>query len=204
MRRGPDGIVRFGGPIRDAGFHDYTEYWGKRYERVVFAGATHFTVTKNISVTALGYYDAFANGFTQSHAVGLWTSKGTLLGSVTVTNSAPLENFFRYVSLSQAVKLQAGQTYVVGGVSGSEDYQFDPTSITFASGITFDASAYISSGTLAFPNSSDNTPGYWGGSFLFGGGNSGPLLQNSDPIDIPTTADFSVIGQVQTGNPSHE
>ncbi len=80
-----------------------------------------FTVgPQNLSVTDLGVLDlhsiAAGTGLVADHPVSLWDSSGTLLATATVPAgaSATLVHGFRFVGLSSAVQLQAGQSYVLG------------------------------------------------------------------------------------------
>ena len=90
-------------------------------------GATigyQFTIgATNLQVTALGIWDGAndgsgsgADGLLVAHDVGLWSSGGTLIGSVTVPSgtAAFLDGEFRYVSLLAPVQLTTGQIYSLG------------------------------------------------------------------------------------------
>jgi len=82
-----------------------------------------FTTNAAITVTDLGFYDAGADGLTQSHAVGLYTSTGMLLVSGTVPGGTlgTLDGLFRYVDVADTT-LAASTTYVIGAVLlGSAD-----------------------------------------------------------------------------------
>jgi hypothetical protein len=70
-----------------------------------------------MSVSALGFYDSGGNGFNYAHDVGIWTTSGTLLGSVTLAAGAhTLTNGFAFVNLSSPVTLAANTNYVLGAV----------------------------------------------------------------------------------------
>jgi hypothetical protein len=98
-----------------------------------------FTPSTNISVTSLGWFDGnstvfgqnavgYTPGLNSSHTVGLFTSSGQLLASVTIgpgtadpIGGTPLTSMFgthlgdfRYVGITP-VSLVAGQTYIIAG-----------------------------------------------------------------------------------------
>ncbi len=99
-----------------------------------------FTVgTSNISVTDLGVLDIGANGLTDSHDVGIWTSAGALLGSATVLSgnsgtiiAANANDSFHFVSLGSPLTLTANTQYYVGAFYNSSladlPYQVGPLS----------------------------------------------------------------------------
>lgn len=115
-----------------------------------------FTVLNPFTVTALGFYDAGKDGLTESHDVGIFSSTGTLLTSVTVTNSDPLTSFWRFASITP-FSLGVG-TYVIAGVTGSESYPLQsPGGTVFSSDISYGTDWYTASGTLVFPTGSSAT-----------------------------------------------
>jgi hypothetical protein len=69
----------------------------------------------SLEASALGLFDQDLDGFSEAHNVSIWTSTGTLLGSVTVPTGslAPLLGEFRYAPLPAPVTLFSGQTYVI-------------------------------------------------------------------------------------------
>ncbi len=74
-----------------------------------------FTPSKNLLVSQLGVYDVYGDGLGQAHAVGLWTSGGSLLASATVpagTGSMMIAGT-RFVDITGTL-LSKGQTYVIG------------------------------------------------------------------------------------------
>ncbi|MCA9734354.1 MAG: T9SS type A sorting domain-containing protein [Deferribacteres bacterium] len=75
-----------------------------------------FTVgAGDVVVSALGIYDSGEDGLFTSHEVGIWTSAGVLVASISIPSgtSATLISGCRYVNITP-VTLQAGQTYVIG------------------------------------------------------------------------------------------
>jgi hypothetical protein len=86
-----------------------------------------FQMNQPISVSALGIWDypTDGSGLFFAHPVGLWTSSGTLLGSVTVPagSGGSLVGQYRYADLSSPIVLSIGQTYVLGAL-----YPYDITS----------------------------------------------------------------------------
>lgn len=127
-----------------------------------------FTVTRDLDVRALGQWDDNLDGLVMNARVGLWTSDGTLVASVTVPSgtSAALTGEYRYVTITP-VRLVAGQQYVIGsayGMSGAPVVSAsgaDPA-IVPTGGLT------IARGTsvLAFPTTA-NASLFGGGNFLF-------------------------------------
>ena len=148
-------VVRSSGYVGDAG---YTE------------GYT-FSLTTVMSVSALGFYDYQQNGLVQAHQVGLWSSTGTLLASVTVPSgtSAPLTGASRYVSLATPVLLAVGTTYTMGAYmgNGSDLGVYYGTSNPIA-GVTF-GTAMVDNGGGAFSRPTSATgedQGYFGPNLL--------------------------------------
>src|SRR5215475_9938250 len=59
-----------------------------------------FTPQSNVIVSSLGVWELDTSvPLTQSHAVGLWTSAGTLLASVTVPTNGTVNGSWRYASI---------------------------------------------------------------------------------------------------------
>ena len=134
-----------------------------------------FVVNSPISVSALGTFDAGADGLNVAHDVGIWNSSGTLLASATVPSgtAGALDSSYRFVSISP-LALSSGATYYVGAVyfvSDSDGWLQDPLTLVTAAEITYLSRRYqSSSGTLVFPNlAGSGTTGYFGGNFQFGG-----------------------------------
>ena len=65
--------------------------------------------------------------------------------------------------------LTAGDYCYVAGEIGGDNYSYGPSGVTTNPAIAFVAAAYVSSGALAFPTSTDpGTVGYFGGNALLG------------------------------------
>lgn len=113
---------------------------------------------QNATVTSLGLYSP-AGPLGQAQVVGLWTSGGTLLTSVTVPAGAGPRAIggFLYQAIGPVV-LTAGQTYVVGAVyqgATTEPILVNSTQ-TYASDITFlhslqSSLLFNTVGTLTYP-----------------------------------------------------
>lgn len=73
-------------------------------------------------VTRLGNYDFEADGLVTDHLVRLWTPAGVLLAQATVPagTAAALDGTFRVVDLAAPVRLEPGQTYVLGAVNPTD------------------------------------------------------------------------------------
>lgn len=148
-----------------------------------------FTANANIRVKQLGFYDDFENGLTQSHVVGIWNLAGQLLTSATVTPADPLLDHFRYTAI-QPFPLSAGTNYVVGALTGNENYSFHWSATTPAE-ITFVRDRYdrtaTGTGILDFPESSD-------GLLAAGAGYLGPNLLYSDAGAAPEPGTLALLG----------
>ncbi len=127
-----------------------------------------FSTTGTITITGLGAYDAGGDGFTSSHAVGLWSADQTLLASTTVTSASTLIDGFRYGSIT-SLTLTPG-TYFVGAADfGTGDAYLLDASISTISGISFLNSQFVSAAGLAFPGQTvDRSGSYFGGNVLTG------------------------------------
>ena len=82
----------------------------------------------DLMVSKLGIYDYQSNGLLVAHDVGLWTSGGALLGSVTVSSglSGELIGEFRYTDLSSPIVLTSGSSYILGAfysATGGEPFR---------------------------------------------------------------------------------
>jgi hypothetical protein len=76
-----------------------------------------FTPTENIAVTALGSF--FPTSATDGHGVTLWNDLGGVLASTTVTGNGT--EGFDFTAIT-AVDLLAGDTYIVGANTLSDNY----------------------------------------------------------------------------------
>jgi hypothetical protein len=131
-----------------------------------------FLVNSDISVTALGAFDANEDGFNVAHDVGLWNSSGVLLASGTVPSGTggTLDSSYRFVPITP-IGLTSGSTYYVGAVyfsSDSDGWLQDPTTLITAPEISYDSRRYTSGAILAFPtDAGSGSTGYFGGNFQF-------------------------------------
>lgn len=130
-----------------------------------------FTANSNMAVTAFGWWDNNHDGLVQSHDVGIWTDGGgTLLGSGTVAGGlgGTLVGDFRYTDLGGPILLTAGQSYVIGGVNGTEDYLYGTVATTSGS-LTYNEDRWDPASILTYP--SQTAPGsenaYFGPTFAF-------------------------------------
>ena len=128
-----------------------------------------FNVLSPITVTMLGFYDDGKNGLSESHAVGIYDSLGSLLVSGTVVPADALTSWWRFTSVTPTL-LPVGSDYRIAAVTGSENYTWDPVGFVVNPNITYVGSRYTSSGTLVYPSESEPVTGYFGPNFQFEGG----------------------------------
>ena len=79
-----------------------------------------FTTNAALQVTSLGVYDP--SSYSSSIKVGIFTTSGTLLDSVTVPAKSSSSGQFQYVSLSSPLALAQGQAYIIDAFIGSEHW----------------------------------------------------------------------------------
>ena len=118
-----------------------------------------FTVNSNISVSSLGFYDSFGDGFNASHEVGIYSTGGTLLASVTLASGSvhSLIGDFRYGSLGSSLSLLAGLDYYIVGTTLNDDWVFQASNIVTVPEVSYVASYFtspsgVAGGTIHFPN----------------------------------------------------
>jgi len=128
-----------------------------------------FTVgSNNLTVTSLGIWDRNSDGLAQSHDVGLWTTGGSLLGSVTVPsgNATTLIGQFRYNTLSSSVTLTANTTYKIGAfyaAGGGDAYIEAVNNSTYDTNFSSVGPGwYIQASSLQFPDAPGSGIGYIG------------------------------------------
>jgi hypothetical protein len=136
-----------------------------------------FTPIQDISVIALGYFDALADGLSSVHDLGIYDySTQTLIpGSATAVGPGTadvLVDNFRYISITP-VTLLAGNSYVVAGYDQLRDDQatWDPnlqdwSSVVVAPEITGVQYFYNYDTQLSFPMTAYPVP-YFGPNFQF-------------------------------------
>jgi hypothetical protein len=132
-----------------------------------------FSVSSNITVSALGAYDYGQNGFPRPQQVGLWTNNGTLLASTYVDDSDSLTGSWRFHSITP-VTLTPGDYRVAS--QGGEGFVNTITGAATAPGVTYIQDWYHYTGSTAnnplyFPDGTNNfntldTAGYFGGNFM--------------------------------------
>ncbi len=172
-------------------------------------------------IEALGIYDDGVDGMADAHAVGIWTSSGTLLAQATVPSgtAGTLVGSYRYTAIPP-LTLTAGQTYVVGtyfgpvlDVCGSAcgDVLLYSGTESYAPGITFLQSrqtlAALGPGSLAVPTVDAGVPeGVFGPNFLLVApltrviGLSPPSLDfGSVTVGQPGTAQTVTVSNTGTG-----
>ena len=132
-----------------------------------------FTANQAVTVTSLGVYnDNFQGGSLQSsHDVGIFTTSGVLLTSVTVTPLSTLQDGFRYSSIA-SLNLVAGNTYLIAAEyqndsDGDDSYYTGTSALQTASEITFGQAGFTNSDTLAAPGNFTNSNGRFGPNFQF-------------------------------------
>lgn len=161
-------VVNFDQPIDGGGWggSDQVQGW-------------EFIPQTEVTVLELGLYDGRpTGGFQQSHEVAIWDGNGNLIASASIPqgDSAPLQNNFRYESIS-VVQLNAGETYVIGAYMPAPvtDYTvlWSPSAladgtVSFDPRIEFVAYCFgYSPGGISFPESrSTDVVGAFGPNFV--------------------------------------
>lgn len=154
------------------------------YSNGSWAFGTIFTVgADNVTVTALGAFDAFGDGFSsQSIQVGLYNeATQSLLASANVVSGDTLAGDYRYASIG-GVSLLSGSQYRLVAVSGGDLYSYPGTS--YNSAFTVNSYAYCSSGSLQANCSSNSEFDYGMGNFQFDVGST----------DVPEPASLGLLG----------
>ncbi|MEJ2669697.1 MAG: DUF4082 domain-containing protein [Gammaproteobacteria bacterium] len=152
-----------------------------------------FVANSDITVTSLGMWDEFEDGFNNdAPEVGLWTLNGDLLASTIVTSNDELIDGFRYSDISD-VKLTGDTHYVVAGVFREVVANTNPNSFAFDADISnvyptdvmWLDSRGANSDTLIFPTDFNNFDGFFGANFRF--------------VDEPTTCLLIITGLLGLG-----
>ena len=128
-----------------------------------------FTVNSAVTVEALAFFDAGNDGLHDAHDIAIWRSDTTLVTSTTIPagTSAVLDSGYREVAISP-VLLNPGD-YVIGAYLplAVDTWHFGSgTVVTTIPQITFGHDQFVAGTSLAFPNSSNLNPGYFGPSFF--------------------------------------
>lgn len=154
-----------------------------------FSLGWEFTVNYTVTVTELGFYDDLGDGLVDDHAVGIYSSGGTLLTSGTVVSSDALDGQFRYTDVADLV-LTSGNTYYMMAVTGTVDKYNVNGTLSVHPAVNWVRNAYYSppgGGVLAPPNFFDNPPGVTG---YFGGGFKIDSTSVPAPVPIPAAGWF--------------
>jgi len=114
-----------------------------------YSGGYEFSVSNAVTVDDLGYYAPY--GLTETHAVGIYNTSGTLLVSTTVLTTDPATDFFAYDAINPYM-LSAGTYWIMGSSGVVDDYAYtDDASITPSPGFSFVYGGYAYGNSLAFP-----------------------------------------------------
>jgi hypothetical protein len=148
-----------------------------------------FTVgPQNITVTALGAYDAGGDGFTTPGGipVGIFQeSNGALLASTFVLSSDPLSADFRYDSIAP-LTLLSGVSYRVVADNESDLYNLG-SSLTVDPAITSTGFGYCNTATLTSCNDFGGSGDIWMANFQFGTGGVDPA-PTPEPVSFVLSA----------------
>ncbi len=125
-----------------------------------------FSSTSAGKVRGVRFYKAAANKGT--HAVGLWSSTGTLLAQATV--SGETTSGWQEANFASPVNISANTTYVAGYLAPKGHYSANSqgfstatksTPLTAPANSTTPNGVYTYSGSLVFPTSSFQATNYW-------------------------------------------
>jgi hypothetical protein len=134
-----------------------------------------FTVNEPILVQSLGFYDGQKNGLTESHDVGIFNSAGQLVVSGPVQPADPLISWWRWTNVTPTL-LVPQESYQIAAVTGTTDsYTGEITGLVVDPRVNYLLDSYFgrSVGALTYPDSSDQSTGYFGPNF------------SSDPAPVP-------------------
>ena len=129
-----------------------------------------FAANSNISVTAVGVFDATGTGLADSYPVGIWDTNETLLGSAVVPSGVG-DGQFCFAPMPP-VDLIAGQRYWIGALytDDNDSIVFPMEALDFSTdpAISFIQNAYSGNAWLSFPSSTtSSSPAYFGPNFIF-------------------------------------
>ena len=134
-----------------------------------------FHVNSNIGVSALGYWDV--GGLNNTHAVGIFSSGGLLLGSANVGPGASVIGNFGYANLGSTLNLSSGQDYFIAGTTlGNDNWVFQANGIVTDPSVNYVGSFFVSgtSGVLTFPSAPAAGRQYMEVNFLIGSASTTP------------------------------
>lgn len=167
-----------------------------------------FTTTQDVWVTDLGYFDAMKDGLAVTHEVGLWRLDGALLASTTVHSSDVLDGWFRFNPIG-AIHLTAGESYIVGGMSGTnydDPYAWSVTGMTVAPQIRYEEIRYLHTNTLAMPTENQTIVGelngYFGASFRVSDTIATVPLPGAAHLGIALLAGVCVVATLKAKKPT--
>jgi len=96
-----------------------------------FSLGWNFSVNEDVTLVQLGFYDRLGDGLADAHAIGLWSSGGSLLRNVTIfdgtgdaSNGELAASNFRYRDVTPLL-LTAGSTYYLGATYASARDAFE-------------------------------------------------------------------------------
>jgi hypothetical protein len=156
--------------LADSEAWDFTTA-GTAYTNGNWTFGSVFTPTQNIELTFLGYYAANGVGsFTSDHPVGIFDASGTLLSETDITNASTFTTGSGHFAFNPVTPLElfAGDTYVLEGVSNSDDYTWDDVGFIIYAPITDLGDNWIADNGLNFngtDNFADVSDGWWGPNF---------------------------------------
>ena len=178
-----------------------TQNWGFGAHLTIGWG---FSVSEQLAVNQLGYYDYEQDGLVFDHDVGLFSaSDKSLLTSGTVTSGDSLDGYFRYTNVASIV-LNPGELYFIAGfdpefcpggenqcgpIPDAHDRVANPpfADLVFAPQITFDGWQTETTASLQF-NSYNPQTSPWANS-------EGPLIvANFKSTAVPEPATFALLG----------
>lgn len=163
---------------------------------------TNFTVTKAVTVSALGYYADPTNGFAHTHPVSLYSvvggfsgGTGTLLANATVTGSDTLIGNFRYATIPTLTLLPGN--YQIDGVSNTDNYTWNDTGFSTSSQIEYVGNTWTSVGLNGLPDfqnfvKNDVIDGYWGANLFLGQIATLTPIDTSQPFFLAANLDVTV------------
>jgi hypothetical protein len=147
---------------------------GDEYNGAYYTLGFSFTLSQNVTVTALGAYDSGQDGLWGDAEVGIWDENGVLLISTTVAagTSGFLDGYFRYNGIAPFA-LSAATTYIIGAFATSDvasSYNTNQGGIGFFNPlVNAIEDRYIYNDVFAYPDSSNSEPGgaWLGANFQF-------------------------------------
>lgn len=128
-----------------------------------------FQTKRAITVNRLGFYDANQNGLIQQQAVKIFDATGNLLVAGTVDTNAPLQDWFRYTTVTPTV-LAANQVFtILADKIGPDPYTWNPQGFIVDPAIAVLRNVYQTPGPAGDPvlNTDGTKVGWFGPNFDF-------------------------------------